>query len=60
MMNEQKTIALPASPFLLELPSERMIDAMNALQDAGFVVRQVKGLENRYRIDDEDDHDLPR
>lgn len=43
---------LPVPPFLLELHSERMVDALHALNDAGFVVRHVKGTDNRYRIDD--------
>jgi hypothetical protein len=43
---------LPVPRFLMELHSERMIDAINALQGAGFVVKLVKCFENRYRIDD--------
>lgn len=43
---------LPVPPFLLELHSERMVDALHALHDAGFTVNQVKGQDNRYRIAD--------
>lgn len=43
---------LPVPLFLLELHSERMIDAINALQAAGFEVNRVRCFENRYRIDD--------
>lgn len=46
---------LPVAPFLLELHSERMIDLMLALQDAGFKVTYVRGSLNRYRVDDRDD-----
>jgi predicted RNA binding protein YcfA (HicA-like mRNA interferase family) len=49
----QKPVTLlPVSAFLLELHSERMIDAMHALNEAGFVVMHVKGTTNRFRIDD--------
>lgn len=43
---------LPVAPFVLELHSERMVDALLALTDAGFKVTYVKGSLHRYRIDD--------
>jgi hypothetical protein len=43
---------LPVSAFLLELHSERMIDVMHALKDAGFTVTAVRGRDNRYQITD--------
>lgn len=51
---------LPRPAFLLELHSERMVDALLALQGAGFKVTRVAGInnratDNRYRIDDADD-----
>lgn len=53
MSADRKTVVLlPAAPFLLELHSERMVDAMLALKEAGFRVVQVTGHEHRYRIDD--------
>ena len=49
---QSKVVTLPAAPFLLELHSERMIDLMMALQDAGFKVTYMRGSLNRYRVDD--------
>jgi predicted RNA binding protein YcfA (HicA-like mRNA interferase family) len=49
---QSKVVTLPAAPFLLELHSERMIDLMMALQDAGFKVTHISGSLNRYRVDD--------
>lgn len=51
-MNAPNVVTLPVAPFLLELRSERMIDLMIALQDAGFKVTYVRGSLNRYRVDD--------
>lgn len=44
---------LPVAPFLLELHSERMVDALLALNEAGFIVTHVKNTQNRFRIEDE-------
>jgi hypothetical protein len=43
---------LPVPLFLLELHSERMVDALLALSEAGFKVTYVKDTANRYRIED--------
>lgn len=51
MANKVVTL-LPVAPFLLELHSERMVDAMNALEERGFRVTSVAGFTNRFRIDD--------
>lgn len=40
--------------FVLELHSERMIDALYALNEAGFRVTYIKGSVNRYRIEDQE------
>lgn len=45
-------VLLPVPLFLLELHSERMIDALMALEEAGFKVSHVINTSNRYRIDD--------
>lgn len=45
-------VLLPIPLFLLELHSERMVDALLALSEAGFQVTYAKGTTNRYRIDD--------
>lgn len=42
-----------APPFVLEMRSERMIDCLVALQEAGFAVTYIKDSMNRYRITDE-------
>lgn len=53
MSAERKPVTLlPVPLFLLELHSERMVDAMLALSEAGFKVTYTKGTANRYRIDD--------
>jgi hypothetical protein len=39
-------------PFLLELRSERMVDAINALRDSGFEITSMAGFNNRYRVED--------
>lgn len=49
---KSNVVTLPAVPFLLELHSERMIDLMLALQDAGFKVTYMRRSLNRYRVDD--------
>jgi hypothetical protein len=52
-MSAQNVVTLlPVAPFLLELHSERMIDLMLALQDAGFKVTYMRGSLNRYRVED--------
>lgn len=43
---------LPVPVFLLELHSERMIDALFALQNAGFNVTNIANTPNRFRITD--------
>jgi len=40
------------TPFLLELHSERMHDALLALTERGFDVKHVIGTTNRFRIED--------
>lgn len=45
---------LPVPIFVLELHSERMVDALLALEEAGFKVTYVKDSVNRYRIDDKE------
>lgn len=50
--NSNNVVQLPATPFLLELHSERMIDAMHALRDAGFRVEHVINTNNRFRVED--------
>lgn len=49
-----EVVLLPVPIFLLELHSERMVDALLALSSAGFVVKHVKNTENRFRIEDEE------
>jgi hypothetical protein len=54
-MSKQNAIVvtpLPVSNFLLELHSERMIDVMNALSEAGFKIVHVSGTTNRFRVED--------
>lgn len=46
-----KVTTMPA-PFLLELHSERMADALIALAESGFDVKHVMGTTNRFRIED--------
>lgn len=55
MKRERDTIVtpLPVAPFLMELHSERMVDALYALNCAGFRVTYMRGSHNRFRIDDE-------
>lgn len=43
---------LPVAPFLLELQSERLPDALRALVAAGFRISNVPHQLNRYRIED--------
>jgi hypothetical protein len=51
--NETNVVVLrPPASFLLELHSERMVDALLALQEAGFSVTYIRGSMNRYRIED--------
>jgi hypothetical protein len=54
---EKKTnvVLLPVPLFLLELHSERMVDALMALNAAGFEVKHVKDTTNRFRIEDTDE-----
>lgn len=40
-------------PFVLELHSERFIDCMVALQQAGYKITYIKDSVNRYKIEDE-------
>lgn len=47
-------VLLPVPLFLLELHSERMVDALMALNQAGFTVTHVRGTESRFRIDDQE------
>lgn len=52
-MSAQNVVTLlHVAPFLLELHSERMVDVMHALHDAGFKVTCVAGSMNRYRVED--------
>lgn len=51
---------LPAAPFLLELRSERMIDAILALNEAGFRVTHVAKTANRFRIEDNEEQSNER
>lgn len=51
---QAEIVLLPVPIFLLELHSERMVDALLALSSAGFVVKHVKNTENRFRIEDEE------
>lgn len=44
---------VPRPQFVLELHSERMVDALYALNCAGFRVTYMRGSHNRFRIDDE-------
>lgn len=54
---ERKTVVLlPVPLFLLELHSERMIDALHALSDAGFTVKHIANTANRFRIDDAEEN----
>lgn len=59
-MKAQKVVKLPVAPFLLELHSERLIDLMLALQDAGFKVTYKRGSLNRYRVEDREDESNER
>jgi len=55
-MKAQNVVTLlPVAPFLLEIHTEKLVDLMLALQDAGFKVTYVRGSMNRYRVDDRDD-----
>jgi len=53
-MKALNVVQLPAAPFLLEIHTEKLVDLMLALQDAGFKVTYVRGSMNRYRVDDRD------
>ena len=53
-MSAQNVVALPAVPFLIEFRSERLIDLMQALDEAGFKLTNVSGSVHRYRIDDQE------
>lgn len=44
---------VPRPQLVLELHSERMVDALYALNCAGFRVTYMHGSHNRLRIDDE-------
>lgn len=50
-----EVLLFPTNPaFVLELQSERFVDCLVALQQAGFKVTYIKDSMNRYRIDDEE------
>lgn len=51
-------VLLPVPLFLLELHSERMVDALLALSEAGFTINAVPNTTNRFRIDDAEDSKL--
>jgi hypothetical protein len=53
MPRPSNVVLLPVAPFLLEFHSERMVDAMLALREAGFRVEHVANTENRFRIEDD-------
>ena len=57
MPQPSNIVLLPVAPFLLELHSERMVDAMLALREAGFRIEHVANTENRFRIEDVDHAD---
>lgn len=52
---QSNIVQFPVAPFVLEIRTERFVDVMLALQDAGFKVTYVRGSLNRYRVDDQDD-----
>lgn len=54
MNKPEPIVLLPVAPFLLELHSERMVDALLALNQAGFRVTHVKNTTNRFRIEEEE------
>jgi hypothetical protein len=43
---------LPVPPLVLELSSERFVDAVVALKQAGFVLENVQGTRNRFKVRD--------
>lgn len=56
MSADSKVILFPSpAPFVLELHSERFVDAMVALQQAGYKISYIKDSVNRYRIEDEEE-----
>lgn len=52
MKAQNVVTVIQVAPFLLELHSERMVDVMHALHDAGFKVTYMRGSLNRYRVED--------
>lgn len=54
-MNAANVVQLPPVPLLIEIRSERFVDVLLALQDAGFKVTYIRGSLNRYRVDDRDE-----
>lgn len=54
MSAESNVVPFPSPPaFVLELHSERFVDCMVALQQAGYTITYIKDSVNRYRIEDE-------
>jgi hypothetical protein len=51
--NSTNIVLLPVAPFLLEFHSERMVDLMLAVREAGFRVEHVANTKNRFRIEDD-------
>lgn len=54
MSEPAKIVLLPVPLLLLELHSERCVDAMKALEERGFKVTSIINT-NRYRIEDEEE-----
>lgn len=50
--DRKPVVLLPVPLFLLEVHSERMVDALHALRDAGFRVEHVINTNNRFRVED--------
>jgi hypothetical protein len=57
---QSNVVTLPVAPFLIEFRSERLIDLMQSLDDAGFKLTSIAGSQIRYVIDDEQGHDCGR
>lgn len=54
MSETAKVVTLvPRAPFVLEMQSERMVDAIIALTEAGFTVTHMMDTVNRFKIEDE-------
>lgn len=54
-MSAQNVVKLPVAPFLIEFRSERLIDLMHAMHEAGFKFTSVAGSQIRYLIEDSDE-----